>query len=229
MAQQLYVTQADVKAYLGIPETTTTHDAFIQLIIPKVMAYIDKYTGRSFGWGTPDNPSDTANYKSITDEPDTANGEVHDGLYGTQVWLRHTDIVAVDEIKVGNPSVGTPTTLDASQYLWRPDGRLILGGNWFDSTGFPTSGSNESFYGVVSGGYQTIAIKYKYGYFGVPEDIAMAALDLCQSMFVARKSQGIMSERLGDYQINYDVNLRAALAKQPDTLNTLKGYRLVNL
>lgn len=229
MTQQLYVTQADVKAYLGIPDSTTTHDAFIQLIIPKAMAYIDKYTNRSFGWGDPNNPSSVTNYKSVTDEPYTADGEVHDGLYGTKIYLRNTDIVSVDEVKVGNPTVGTPTTLDPSQYIWRADGRLILGGNWFDSTGFPTGGNNESFYGLVGGGYQTITVKYHYGYFGVPEEIALACLDLCQSIFVARKSQGLFRERLGDYDIQYDVNFRAALAKQPDTLNVLKGYKMVNL
>lgn len=229
MAQQLYVTQADVKAYLGIPDSITTHDAFIQLIIPKTMAYIDKYTNRTFGWGDPNAPSDLTNYKNVIDDPYTANGEIHDGLYGSKIYLRNTDIVGVDEVKVGNPTVGTPTVLDASQYLWRFDGRLILGGNWFDSTGFPTGGNNESFYGLVGGGYQTITVKYHYGYFGVPEDIALACLDLCQSMYVARKAQGLDMERLGDYMVRYDITLRAQLAKQPDTLNVLKGYKLVNL
>lgn len=229
MAQQLYVTPADLKAYLGIAETNTSLDPFLQLIIPKAMAYIDKYTSRTFGWGNPDDQSDPTNYKDITDTPYTADGEVHDGLYGTKIYLRNTDIVAVDEIKVGNPSVGTPTTLDPAQYVWRFDGRILLGGNYFDSTGFPTGSSNESFYGLISGGYQTIAIKYHYGYYGVPEDIAMACLDLCHSIYVTRKSSGIMRERLGDYDIQYDVNFRTTVAKNPDLLGTLKGYRMVNL
>jgi hypothetical protein len=229
MAQQSYVTQADVKAYLGIPDSNTASDQFIQIIIPKVMAYIDKYTGRTFGWGTPDNLADFTNYKNIVDDAATVNGEIHDGLYGTQIWLRNMDIASIDEIKIGNPNVGTPTILNTAQYLVRNDGRLILGGNWFDSTGFPNGSSTQSVYGLVAGGYQTIAVKYHYGYAGVPEDIAMAALDLCQALNVARKANGIMRERLGDYQIDYDANLRGALARQKDTMGVLKGYRMVRL
>lgn len=229
MAQQLYITQADLKAYLGIGDSITTYDAFLQLIIPKVMAYIDKYTGRTFGWGTPGDLNDLTNYKDITDEADTVDGEVHDGLYGTKLYLRNMDIASVDEIKVGNPSVGTPVTLTSTQYVWRSDGRLLLGGNWFDSTGFPSGGDNQDFYGLVAGGYQTIAVKYHYGVFGVPEDVALACLDLCQSMYVSRKSQGIGSERLGDYSITYDIGFRKALSTQPDTLNVLKGYRRTRL
>lgn len=229
MAQQLYTTTNDLKAYLGIADSNTTQDAFFQLIIPKVMAYVDKYTGRTFGWGDASNPADKTKYKSILTIPYTAAGEVHDGFFGTAVWLRNMDIVAVDEVKVGNPSVGTPTTLDSSQYVWRFDGRLLLGGNYFDSSLYPDENSGSSFYGTISGGYQTITVKYWYGVFGVPEDIALACLDLCQSMYISRKSQGLMGERLGDYQINYDIGFRKALASQPDTLNTLQGYRMPRL
>jgi hypothetical protein len=227
MAQQAYTTVSDIKSYLGI--TSSTYDAFFTLIIPKAMAYIDKYTGRTFGWGNPASTSDLTDYKNITSDQHNHNGEVHDGLYGTKIYLRNCDIVSIEEIKVGNPSVGTPTTLASSQYIWRADGRVLLGGNWFDSTGFPTSGNNQDFYGLIAGGYQTITIKYHYGFYGVPEDIALACMDLCGALYLNRKSQGITGERLGNYQVNYDGGFRKALKDQPDVLGTLRGYKMVNL
>lgn len=224
MAQQLYITQEDIKAYLGIADDTTTYDKFFQLMIPKVMAYIDKYTGRTWGWGG-DDPTDKTNYKSILDA--YPNGEVYDGDITDTIWLNNTDIFAVDEVKVGNPNLGDPTVLTSQQYLWRNDGRLMLGGNYFESSIYRHGGDvTDPFYGGAVVGNQVIAVKYWYGVAGVPDDIAMACLDILQGVFIGRKAQGIGSERIGEYEIRYDTQFRAALGKAPDTLRILDGYRM---
>lgn len=227
--QQPYTTFQDLKAYLDISDSS--EDAVLKLLIPRAMAFIDNYTRRTFGWGG-DDPSDPTNYKSITDYPGTRNGELYDGFAGKILYLNNTDIVSVDEVKLGLSSLDYWTTLQAGNFVWRDDGRLILGGNYFDSgyAGVEGGGSDAgNFFGAVAAGYQTISVKYHYGIAGVPADISLACLDICAALYSLRKTLALKQERIGDWEVVYQSNIRAQIKNQPDTLATLDLYRRYNV
>lgn len=307
MAQQQYINYLDLKAYLSIDDTDTTQDKFLQIIIPQAMAFIDRYTKRTFGWGdTGDSAlidySDTNNIllKSavttgssnpytltltfvapgpwqvgssinlsgftpsgyngdytiatasadgatftvdITSNPGavttlgtvqsnvtnyrTVIQESYDSLIGHIFYLRNCDIRSVDAVWLGLRNINQPTLLDKTQYVWRDDGRIILGGayfNTYDSSVY-TGDSNANFWGAVASGYQTVTVNYKYGYVGVPPEIAMACLDICQTMYIMRQSKGIYRERIGDYDIMYQRSILQELEKRPDILGILDIWK----
>lgn len=222
--QQPYVSYEDLRSYLKIPDNS--EDTLLQLLIPKAMEFIDHYTGRTFGWGNPDDPTDITYYKSVTDDPPTANGELYDGFAGKILYLYNMDIVSIDEVKLGISSLDSWTILQPNNYVWRDDGRLILGGNYFnayDSDAY--TGSDANFFGAIAAGYQTVSVKYHYGVYGVPPSIALACLDICLALYTIRKNLGIRQERIGDWQVEYQANVRAQLKNQPDTLGALNLWK----
>jgi hypothetical protein len=166
--------------------------------------------------------SNVVNYKKILQEQ-------HDGLVGKTIYLRNGDIRAVSELWVGlRNTANGPVKLDATQYVWRDDGRIILGGaffNSYDSQMFSSGGNDNAFYGSVAAGYQTILVSYFFGYIGVPAKIELACLDLCQTAYQMRQQLGLKMEQVGDYRAMYDETFRGALATQPDTLNVLNQMR----
>jgi hypothetical protein len=321
-SQLPYTNLTDLKAYLNIASTDTSQDLFLSNLTKNVQGFIDRYTGRTFGWGDQSDSgglfdSDTVDYsnsdnigivsvnlsgslltvntqgpapwtvgenvslyamknpaqngvwkvntinnaaqivvdlsasmgtlglsylQTITNNPGgSANGFIgnavsnykykmqdqYDGLVGKTIYLRNMDIRSIDTLYIGLRNVAQPVLLDHTQYVWRNDGRIILGGAYFNSydSGIYASGNDNAFYGTVAAGYQTITASYWYGYTGVPDDIEMAMLDLCAAMYTMRKALGVMQERIGDYEIRYDINLRKALKQQPDTLNILNLMR----
>ena len=150
-----------------------------------------------------------------------------DGLVGKQIYLRDMDIRSIDTLYIGLRNVASPVLLDHTQYVWRNDGRIILGGAYFNSydSGVYAEANDNSFYGTVAAGYQTITVSYWHGVTGVPGDLALAALDLCTAANVLRKYLGQQAEKIGDYDVRYDLTFRQTLATQPDSLNTLNRYR----
>jgi hypothetical protein len=118
--------------------------------------------------------------------------------------------------------------LDHTQYVWRDDGRVILGGSYFnsyDSDEYSGDGGDNSFYGSIAAGFQTITVSYYCGYVGVPPEISLAAADLTMAYYVLRKGLGLQEERVGDWQTRYDISFRKALMTQPDSLNTLNMFK----
>lgn len=226
--QQPYTTYQEAKIYLGV--TDNSQDALIKMLIPKAMAFIDSYTQRTFGWGG-DDPTDPTNYKSITDFPGTVNGELYDGYAGKILYLNNFDIVSIDELKLGISSLDQWQVLEPGEFVFRDDGRLILGGNYFDSGFYVAGGPSNAgnFFGAIAGGYQTISIKYHYGYAGVPGDIALACLDILMVLYTLRKTLALKQERIGDWEVVYQSNIRSQIKNQPDTLNALETYKRINV
>jgi len=228
--QQPYVTYQDLKAYLKL--TDNTDDAFLQLIITKVMGFIDRYTHRTFGWGNPDDPTDMTAFRSITDFPATANGELYDGYAGKILYLNQTDIVSIDQVQLGISTLNEWTVLNAEEFVWRDDGRLILGGNYFnayDSQAYMDDSMSENFFGAIAAGYQTIQVQYHYGVYGVPPEISLACLDICMSMYILRKNLGIKMERIGDWEQTFEASIRSQLKNEPDALGLLDIMKKLNV
>lgn len=309
MAQTPYTTVQALKSYLKIASTDTSNDGFLALLIPQVSAFIDSYTGRTFGWGDVGDSlytdySNTGNL-GITSAtisgslctftfyagtpfvngaqvnvtgfvPDTINGtwtvvsvspdttqvtvdlgitgiqnattigivssdvvnyrfqqqEAYDGLVGSTFYLMNMDIRSIDALWVGSRNIYPPVLLDPQQYVWRNDGRIILGGAYFNSYNsayYSAGAENGSFYGMIASGIQTITVSYHYGVAGVPGDISLAAEDIASAMYRLRSSMGLQSEQAGDYRVSYNPTLRSLMANQPDTLGILDNYRRVNM
>lgn len=309
MSQQAYTNLTSMKSYLKIASTDTSNDSFLTLIIPQVQAFIDSYTGRTFGWGdTGDNAqtdySNTGNLgitsatisgtnctftfyagtPFVTGQtvivtgfvPTAINGtwvitavssdttqvtvnlgitgvqnatiigrvaedvinyqvkiqDSYDGLVGHTFYLRNMDIRSVDALWIGSRNIYPPVLLNPNQYVWRDDGRVILGGayfNTYNSADYTGADDTTDFYGTIAAGFQTITVTYHYGYVGVPLDISLAAEDIVSAMYRLRRSQGLQYEMAGDVRLAYDVNFRAALRECPDSLGTLQRYRRINL
>lgn len=157
--------------------------------------------------------------------------ESHDGLVGKTIYLRNMDIRSIDSLYIGLRNIAQPALLDHTQYVWRDDGRVILGGAYFNSydSGIYADANDNAFYGTVAAGYQTITISYWYGYIGIPPELNLAALDICAAMYILRKSLGLQQERVGDYEIRYDIAFRKALLDQPDSLNVLNIMRRLHV
>ena len=223
--QQPYTTYQELKSYLRL--TDSSDDPYLKLLIPKVMGFIDRYTHRTFGWGNPADPTDMTMFKDIATEIGCANGEIYDGLNGKIIYLNNVDIRDVYEVKLGISTMNSWQVLQPGNYIWRDDGRLIMGGNYFNS--FYQAGEENDIFGTLSSGYQTITVKYHYGYYGVPPEISLACLEICAALFVLRKNLGIKQERIGDWQVDYQANIRAELKNQPDTLNSLNMFRKINV
>ena len=323
-SQLPYVNLTELKSYLSISDTDTSQDFFLASLTRQVQRFIDRYTGRTFGWGdqntnvgglydstnidysntdniginapptivgnlltlntqgpipwtagenvslfamqnlayngvwaieTVNNPTQIvvnvgvstgalglSALQAITNNPvGAANGyvgnyvtnykyrsqEQYDGLVGKTIYLRNMDIRSIDTLFIGLRNIANPVLLDHTQYVWRDDGRIILGGAYFNSwdSAVYSEANDNSFYGTIAAGYQTITVSYWYGYVGVPEDIKLAALDVCTALYTLRKSLGIQSEKVGDYDVRYDLTIRKALATQPDSLDILNRMR----
>jgi hypothetical protein len=153
--------------------------------------------------------------------------EQFDGLVGKMIYLRAMDIRSVDTLYIGLRNIAQPVLLNHTQYVWRDDGRIILGGAYFNSynSSVYAEANDNAFYGTVAAGYQTIMVSYWYGYVGVPYDIQLAVLDICAGMYILRKSIGLQEEQVGDWTTRFDHNYRKLLATQPDSLNTLNIWR----
>lgn len=158
--------------------------------------------------------------------------QAYDGLVGHTFYLRDMDIRHIDALWVGSRNIYPPVLLDAQQYVWRDDGRVILGGAYFDtynSSDYTGGDETTDFYGTIAAGFQTITVSYHYGYIGVPPEIALATNDIASALYRLRFAQGLKSEQAGDYRITYDDTLRKALEDCPDSLGILNRWRRVNL
>jgi hypothetical protein len=150
-----------------------------------------------------------------------------DGLVGKTIYLGDMDIRSIDTLYIGLRNIAQPVLLDHTQYVWRDDGRIILGGAYFnsyDSSAY-SSDDDSSFYGTVAAGYQTVMVSYWFGYIGVPADIQLAMLDLCATMNNIRRAGGLHMEKSIDYQVQFDITLRKQIKNSPDVMGILDIWK----
>lgn len=150
-----------------------------------------------------------------------------DGLVGKTIYTPDMDIRSVDTLYIGLRNIAQPVLLDHTQYVWRDDGRIILGGAYFNSydSAMYAYDSDNSFYGTVAAGYQTVTVSYWCGYIGVPADIQLAMLDLTSTMYNIRRAGGLHMEKSIDYQVQFDINLRKQLENHPDVMGALNVWK----
>lgn len=102
-----------------------------------------------------------------------------------------------------------------------------MGGAYFNSydSAVYAYDDDNSFFGSVAAGYQTVMVSYWYGYIGIPADIQLATLDICATMYNIRRAGGLHMERGNDYQIQFDISLRKQILNNPDVLGVLNIWR----
>jgi len=193
-----YTTATDVKAYPSVPDTANAD--FIDLLINRASAYIDKYTGRKFGYNPAAVPA--VPYEIITDEPNSI--ENWGGFY-----LRNFDVKAITSVKVGPNN----TVYTANDYTFDAlTGRFYIGGEAYDQS------------------YNAVKVSYTYGYNGIPDDIKFACEQLVIAMYLggATNTGEVVSERTGNYQVNY-ASPSTVSQKAPAVMDILKEYRILHI
>lgn len=135
--------------------------------------------------------------------------EYHDGdpnLEGKKIiFVRNTPIISVTSVSYASGSLSSPTwtAFDAASYYVRNDrgGQLI-----FDS---------------LPQGNQNIRVIYQGGYSTIPEDLALACIQLIARVFNKRKSEGVLNESVGGASVSWDRELTPELRK---TINRYRSH-----
>lgn len=183
------ITLDDLKNYMA---GTTLDDGVGQTVVDSINAYVETQTGRCFGEA-----------KQVTERYD----------WQTNIWLRHMDVISIDEITLGWPGQAQ-SVMPSTGYYLNELGRVTL----FS-------------YGSNSGPrtyHDYMAIKYTYGYnkLGfdedavtpiVPDDLFSAALGVAAGLYnwASNGQKDVASVQVGSYHIEY-TNRRQSAAGQPD-------------
>lgn len=172
-------TRAKVKSYAGI--SSTDFDTVIDELITYVTAYIKSYCGRQFK---------AASYIEIYD--------TYQGRKKLFLRQRPVNSITTVEYRSGTPTSPIWNTYSADSYLKYLEEGYI------------------HFYGGLPGISQGLRVTYNAGYLidftdefnsaahTLPEDITLAATEICAVILNKRKSQGISSETTEGQSITYE-------------------------
>lgn len=183
------ITIDDLTTYMP---STTLDAGTAQIIVDGANSWVETQTGRCFG-----------ETKQVAERYDWKNN----------VWLRHMDVISIDDVTVGFPNQ-TQSTLDAAGYYFNPLGRLTILG-WTDNTAY----SRYS---------DLLSVEYTYGYHVlgfqenettpiVPDDLKQAVLGIAAGFYnwAINGQRDIASVQVGSYQIAY-TNKRTSAGSTPD-------------
>ena len=162
------ITIDDFQTSMG---STAIDPGIAQQVVDGVNGWIEDYTNRCFG-----------ETKQITETYD----------YAKTLYLRHMDVVSVDQIDVGYPGQ-SHQTLDATGYFSNRLGRVTM---LWASRGF--SGPSMAYNDWMS-------VTYTYGVLNVPDDLKMAALNIAGNFynFVTNGQHDVSAFSVGSYHVEY--------------------------
>jgi hypothetical protein len=181
-----YATLDQLKNELNIDLTDTSRDAYLNDLLDRTSGLVNDLTGRLFG-------ADTV---QVTDE-------LHTPRRGF-VYLNHTDIADITEVRARINRTYEWTVLAANQFEWWETGRIWL---YF-------------LYGYVS-----VSYTYNAGGTPIPADIVEATLQLATANVNSQNGEGnVASERIGDLQVTY--RAPSLTDASESTLATLSRYRV---
>lgn len=182
-----YPTLSNLKTSLRI--TDTSEDDELQLALDMAITWVEDFTGRNWS----DTPIDVVDEEYDLDAfTQTKNNFV--------LMLRQMDIQAIDAVKLGE------STLDAEEYEWTPEGRLVIYGKIFDRA---LRAFND---------YQWVRVTYSYGavtpraiegailmlamaYWN--DRLAMANTSASSGVATDASSDTVKSERIGEVSTTY--------------------------
>lgn len=146
-------TLANAKAWLGL--TTTADDTLLSRLVSAVSAFCEQWTNRTFTL--------------------TTYAETRDGTGSDRLMFRHTPVVAVTSVLVGNDMVPARTVL--GQTGWIADDAFLT----YDGGIFPRGRGN-------------VVIQYEAGYATVPLEIEQSVLELVGILYKERGRIGLTSQ-----------------------------------
>lgn len=182
-----YQTITNLKSQLRI--TDSAEDSVLQLCLDQAIEWVEDFTGRNFsGTGV-----------AITDEEYDLDSltQTTDGSF---IQLKQMDILSVEDVKLGDVSIG------ADDYKFTPEGRLVIFGRIFDV-------ARRAF-----NDYQYVKVSYTYGtttFKTIEGAILMLAMSFWNDRLAMNNTtaadgssggssaNNIKSERIGEYSVNY--------------------------
>lgn len=192
-------TAADIKDYPGIPANVA--DGFIDKLIDRASAYVEKKTGRRFGVGVTVGEGEDA----APQAPYEATDESHTAANWGGFYLTNNDVREITSVKVG-----------ANQAIWTDDD-------------YNFEARTNRFY-LGRGVGDEVLVSYTYGYEGIPDDIKYATEALVIAMYQSLGGKGaVNSERTGNYQISYNTSKITMPNTPPDVEEILKHYRIIHI
>lgn len=108
------VTRDEVKGWVGVDSTDTTHDTAIDLLIKACTNYAENYTGRAFIKRTL--RSYQPNWANVIERAPTPLPRMWEANWWGEIVLPTAPLISVSEIQYYDVG-GTLQTLDLSQYL----------------------------------------------------------------------------------------------------------------
>lgn len=106
------------------------------------------------------------------------------GIGQTSIILKHAPIVDVEYVLLAGKSL----VENVDYFLYKDSGRIAIKR---DLT-------------LASYGPQALEVKYSHGYQTAPNDVKEITLELAAAMFNKASVEGISSEKLGDYSVEYE-------------------------
>lgn len=172
--------------------TASTWDTLLANLVTNSSVWIENYCG---GRRFKNSGSDVTEY--YDGDPNLEGKKI--------IFVRNTPIISVTSVSYASGSLSSPTWIafDATSYYVRNDrgGQLI-----FDS---------------LPQGNQNIRVIYQGGYATIPEDLALACIQLVARIFNKRKSEGVLNESVGGASVSWDRELTPELRK---TLNRYRNH-----
>ncbi len=188
----------DLKSFLSIPSSTSTHDDLLENLINGASGFIESYTNRRLKSTTYD--SDTVADRKFT---------WYDGDNTKRLFLREYPITAVSEVTVSGATISAASDTDyygSTGYLIRQDRGELFYDNYWEV------------------GMQNIRVSYTAGYLSTDREW-YELQELCRSfvawVFNNRTHLGFKSERL----MNYTYTLADVRKVGGQHLATLNRYR----
>lgn len=197
------ISTSDLTSYM---QGKATNTSLAQQVVDAVNTYVETRTHRCWG-----------ETKTVTDEQYAWN---------SVVWLRRTDIVSVDAVKLGWPGQ-TQSTVDPSAYYLNPLGRLTF---------YMYANPNMS---RLYNDY--LHISYTHGYHEgfkddgtpnlvVPDDLQLAALGIAANFYnwAANGNKDVVSAALGSYRLEYSGAVRSSGQPNPATNTAEANWAVVD-
>lgn len=191
-------TLADVKAYLGLSDSFTDHDALLEGLIDAITATIERFCKRKL-------KARDYSYDEDSDDYDSDNA-VLDGNGRDRLLLPQYPGNSVTTVRINELAIDQSTGVYVTGWvLDRASGVLYLRGYRFTR------------------GLQNVELAYNAGYASVPDDLAQAAI--AQTAWVYKEAPkagnllGVQSKTMPDGSVSY--SSRALL---PAVKAALAGY-----
>ena len=169
--------------------TDSAEDEVLQLCLDQAIEWVEDFTGRNFSGTAISVVNEEYDMDSITQTTD-----------GTVIQLKQMDIVNIDSVELGG------VALNADDYKWTPEGRLVIFGRIFDVA---RRAYND---------YQYVNVSYDYGattYKTIEGAILMLAMSFWNDRLAmanttasdgsstGSSSDTLKSERVGEVSKNY--------------------------